>query len=208
MPANRCCGRKEEPPKEPTLQENLIAKWSPTIRKSDHIFTWTGDGELAYLAEIASNAKTGLELGVYMGRSSKVMLDASPGLHLWSVDPFMVDGTYETTRYFLRDEIAQGRCEVIRKYTPQAVEQMNHMRGKLDLVFIDGAHDFSNVQQDIKMWAPFVRMGGILCGHDMETPPRYPEDNDVAKAVKFCLAGWWTEPVPRVWAYIKNKEPW
>lgn len=181
-----------------------MEKWTPVIRRSDHIFTWTGDGELAYLCEEASKASTALELGVYMGRSSKVMLDANPGLHLWAVDPFMVDGTYETTKYHLRDEVAQGRCEIIRKYTPEAVQQMEHMMGKIDLIFIDGAHDFSNVQQDIVRWRPLVRDGGILCGHDLETPPRYPTDNDVAKAVKHCLMSWWTEPVPRVWAFVKG----
>lgn len=205
MPSNRCCGRKEPEPPPPTLQETLMQKWEPVIAKSDHIFTWTGRGELSYLAEEASKVTVAVEMGVYMGRSAKVMLDANPALHLWAVDPFMVDGTYEVTKYHLRDEVAAGRCEIIRKYTPDAVQQLAHMEGKVDMIFIDAAHDFSNVQQDIVRWRPLVKMGGLLCGHDLETPPRYENDNDVAKAVKHCLMGWWTEPVPRMWAYIKDR---
>lgn len=189
------------------LVDDLMNKWESVIAKSDHVFTWTGRGELAYLAEAASRSTTALEMGVYMGRSSKVMLDANPKLHLWTVDPFMVDGTFETTRYFLRDEIAQGRCEIIRKYTPEAVNQMQHMKGKLDLIFIDAAHDFSNVQMDIRMWGPLVKVGGELCGHDYEAPPRYTQKNDVAKAVEHCLMSWFTEPVPRIWSFRKTREP-
>lgn len=180
-------------------QQELIRKWAPTIAKSDHIFSWTGAGELAYLAEMASRSVFAIEMGVYMGKSSKVMLDANPNLHLWSVDPCMVDGTYECVRYFLRDEIAQGRSEIIRKFTRDAAPMLQHMKGRIDLVFIDAAHDFGNVVDDIKNWAPLVRPGGIVCGHDLEHP-----DNDVTKAVRHCLFDWWSEPVPRIWQYVKR----
>lgn len=182
------------------LRFELEKKWIETVRRSDHIFTWTGDHELCFLAEAAANSRIAIEMGVYMGRSSKVMLDANPSLHLWAVDPFMVDGTYECTKYFLRDEIRQGRCEIIRKFTPQAAEQLQHMKGKIDLLFIDAGHSFENVLTDIKHWLPLVRVGGIACGHDVEHNP----ENDVTKAVNHCLFNWWFEPVPRIWEYHKK----
>jgi predicted O-methyltransferase YrrM len=37
-----------------------------------------------------------------------------------------------------------------------------------DLVFVDGAHDYTNVALDLKNAAPLVRNGGILCGDDLE----------------------------------------
>lgn len=179
------------------LVHDLMQKWTPIIRQSDHIFTWTGDGELSYLAEQAAHSSHAIEMGVYMGRSCKVMLDANPTLHLWAVDPFMVDGTFETTRYFLRQEIAEGRCEIIRKFTNDAAPMLQHMKGKIDLLFIDAAHDFGNVVNDIKHWLPLVRDGAVACGHDLERNP----DNDVTKAVRHCLFDWWKEPVPRIWEY-------
>jgi predicted O-methyltransferase YrrM len=38
----------------------------------------------------------------------------------------------------------------------------------LDLVFIDGNHGYSAVKEDIELWYPKVRQGGILSGHDCE----------------------------------------
>jgi len=36
----------------------------------------------------------------------------------------------------------------------------------LDFVFIDAAHDYQNVKQDINAWYEKVKYGGILAGHD------------------------------------------
>lgn len=38
--------------------------------------------------------------------------------------------------------------------------------GSLDFVYLDARHDYRSVQDDILAWAPKVRAGGILAGHD------------------------------------------
>jgi len=36
----------------------------------------------------------------------------------------------------------------------------------LDFVYIDGCHEYKFVKQDLKLWLPKVKRGGILGGHD------------------------------------------
>ncbi len=36
----------------------------------------------------------------------------------------------------------------------------------LDFVYIDGDHKYDSVWEDIKLWYPKLRVGGILAGHD------------------------------------------
>lgn len=38
----------------------------------------------------------------------------------------------------------------------------------LDICFIDGSHAYSDVLQDIKLYLPKVKAGGIICGHDCQ----------------------------------------
>lgn len=50
----------------------------------------------------------------------------------------------------------------------------------LDFVFIDAGDDYDSVKADIAAWAPKVRHGGLLAGHDFN--PATP-NNDVERAV-------------------------
>ena len=38
----------------------------------------------------------------------------------------------------------------------------------LDVVFIDLTHTYESVKEDIGLWLPKVKRGGILSGHDYE----------------------------------------
>jgi predicted O-methyltransferase YrrM len=177
--------------------DELLDKWRHVVNASDHIFTWTETLTLCWLAEQASKAKLAAEVGVYMGRASRVMCDAGVG-HLWSIDPFMVAGTQKVTEYFLRDYIRSGVCEVIPKHTEPAAAMLQHLKGKLDFAFIDDGHAYEDVLTDIEYFLPLVKSGGILCGHDLERNP----DNEVKAAVDKLLPGY-TEPIPRLWCYQK-----
>ena len=46
--------------------------------------------------------------------------------------------------------------------------QSAHARfeGVLDFVFIDGEHSLQAVRDDLRWWAPKVRKGGVVAGHD------------------------------------------
>lgn len=180
-----------------TLAEHLVNKWGPVIRKSDHIWTWTEDHCLAACAEVASHSTAGVELGTYLGRSAKVLLDSNPALHLWCVDTFETAGIEHTARYFLRHEIAAGRCEIIKGDSIRASDMLRHMSGKLDFVWVDDGHATEDVKRDIRCFLPLLKSGGTLFGHDFDVPY-----NDVALGVIASLPHF-KIPVPRLWEYTK-----
>jgi len=66
--------------------------------------------------------------------------------------------------------------------------------GSLDFVFIDAGHDYESVKADIAAWAPKVRPGGFLAGHDFNaaTPT-----NDVERAVYEAFPD--VTPLPWCW---------
>jgi predicted O-methyltransferase YrrM len=53
----------------------------------------------------------------------------------------------------------------------------------IDFVFLDGAHDEGSVMDDLMAWAPKVKPGGTIAGHDY-TDPEYP---GVKKAVDWFV---------------------
>ena len=78
-------------------------------------------------------------------------------------DPDVQAGTLYAT--FLRN-IAPVRpnLKVVRK--PSVSASTEYADGSLDFVFIDAAHDYQSVVDDIAAWWPKVKTGGTLAGDD------------------------------------------
>lgn len=111
----------------------------------------------------------GAEIGVAEGRNAIDMLAAVPSLHLTCVDPWRGYGRYSQElcdrRYELATKNLAGRNVTIMRMTSlEASQQVEN--GSLDFVYIDGDHRFDAVMMDIILWAPKVRRGGIIAGHD------------------------------------------
>lgn len=161
--------------------------------------TWTEPETLDYWRSLAKASKHMVESGCYLGASARVMLEANPSLHLWSVDHFKAFAFNEDlARIFLSTFIREGRCELIVGDMDKAGEMLSHMEGKIDAIVIDDGHAEEDVRRDIRNSWPLLKSGGILCGHDWDG------DNDVARGVLSMLPREWLFwPVKRVWAYRK-----
>jgi hypothetical protein len=66
----------------------------------------------------------------------------------------------------------------------------------VDFIFLDADHEYEGLKADIQAWTPYLRDGGIVCGHDYSE--HFP---GVKQAVSECfdyydVAGnmWWVPP--------------
>lgn len=128
----------------------------------------------------------GVEVGVFSGALSKLLLQ-HPTLTLYMVDSWKEhdpEGEYAKSDYHGKlsqkeqDDLytgtlaavsfAGGRAKVIRKDSLEAAKYFED--NSLDFVFIDADHTYEAVKKDIEAWAPKVKNGGWLCGHDYENP--------------------------------------
>lgn len=139
----------------------------------------------------------GVEIGVQRGLFSEHLLHYWEGEELICVDPWLefpisdYDEPKDNCSQQTHDEFYSEtqsrlspfgkRARIIRNLSSNVAEEVEDK--SLDFVFIDGQHDYISVSRDINMWAPKIRNGGLLCGHDWKLdygPPRY----GVEKAVR------------------------
>jgi len=57
-----------------------------------------------------------------------------------------------------------ARVEIVKKYSVDAAKDFED--GSLDWVYIDAAHHYQAVLNDLNAWMPKVKSGGYLCGDD------------------------------------------
>ena len=115
------------------------------------------------------------EIGVYRGISMRHMLDNVPNIVLAvGVDPYWGRGhIYTEDRpsvenwYLARRNLKEyigNKLSLINDTSAHA--SLLFADGYFDYVFIDGDHSYDAVREDIKLWLPKVKVGGILAGHD------------------------------------------
>lgn len=148
---------------------------------------WMHRRELAWLAERARESAVIVEVGAWLGRTTRVFADHTAG-QVVAIDPWdgytNDDGTlaewmlrraggswakaYQAFRSHVADALKDGRVSVIRKPSLEAAPVLaRKLKGQLaDFIFLDGDHRYEAVLADIHAFAPFVKPGGILAGHD------------------------------------------
>jgi predicted O-methyltransferase YrrM len=149
------------------------------VKHYDKISGWFNH-EIAYdyLVSQVPTGGTVLELGAWLGRSSAYLADkvaeADRGITCiisdsWMGSPNELNKNHklatETDIYEIFKENMQGRnYRSVRGLSTETVEQFEDT--SLDVVFIDLTHSYDAVKQDIELWYPKVKPGGILSGHD------------------------------------------
>lgn len=126
----------------------------------------------------------GVEIGVQRGETSRHLLATFPNLNLVMVDPWKADA-YEGHRdYDCVSHLAQEEFDEFRQEAYDATDEFCSRRQVLpltsvaaakilwrytlpnDFVFVDGRHWKEAVYEDLCIYWPLVKSGGLLCGHD------------------------------------------
>ena len=104
----------------------------------------------------------GAEIGVEAGINALSILNTLGIEKLYLVDPWC--GEYERHYDIVRDGLEQDkRFELIRTTSRKAAQIITE---PLDFCYIDANHKYHAVREDIKLWYPKVKNGGVLGGHD------------------------------------------
>lgn len=142
---------------------------------------WFTDSEkLALFRTVQAQAKDGkiLEIGSFMGRSTNAIAHASVNtqreiyaLDVWldfgeDLDDraqsdnglFILNSFLKNTQWFLE------KLRVLKGSTTQYKYLLSQL--EFDLIFVDAAHDYSNVVNDITIALSCIKPNGFMIGHD------------------------------------------
>lgn len=161
---------------EQAILDNRAAYTSPMrVERAFNIPGWMLPTELVWLAYQAQKYRHIVEIGSYLGRSTRALADNTQGWVL-AVDDFGGPRDVEVTdrkdiyASFLRNiEGVEDKVHICREDFDK-VNPAEH-DPPFDMIFIDGEHNYASVRRDIEKWQPYLSPGGILCGHDFH--PRY-----------------------------------
>ena len=105
--------------------------------------------------------KIGVEVGVARGRFSSYILEKWPGI-LYSIDRWKEEHDHKIAINTLSK---YGDRSIIKKQrSDEAVKEFDD--NSLDFCYIDAKHKYESVKQDISIWYPKIKEGGVLCGDD------------------------------------------
>lgn len=165
------------------------------------------------LADLAKRHefKFGAEIGVYKGETLFHLLNALPSLRMIGVDPWKRHGGFTQDK---NTGVAAYQKKPMEEIGEQVIEQAKIYGGRakiiampsidaaklvkksvLDFVFIDADHSTESVLADIAAWAPKIRTGGFLTGHDANWPSVQRAINEAAPGWKQYPANIWIKQV-------------
>lgn len=132
-----------------------------------------------------------VEVGSWKGKSAAYMcveiINSKKNINFYCVDTWLGSEEHQNNKD-LNDlyNIFLANLKPVKDYyfpirQPSIIASKQFKDKSLDFVFLDAAHDYDNVVQDILAWLPKIKDGGVLAGHDYY--PNNPEYCGVYDAV-------------------------
>ena len=156
------------------VKSKLPVNFSP--RYESDVTSWHPHREFAF--ELIKNHKPQIivELGVHYGDSYFTFCQSCEELELdtqlYGIDHWLGDeqaGLYgeevfETVSSY-NEEFYSGKSTLLRMGFEEALQQFED--GSIDLLHIDGNHEYESVKKDFANWLPKLKKGGLILMHDI-----------------------------------------
>lgn len=149
-----------------------------SLEKAKAIFGWMPESELEWLRQQAAIHKSIVEVGSFMGRSTRALADNTRGT-VTAVDTWAGSDEEEHRKLlegkpkdWLFEEFQRNMagCKNVFPLQRFSVDAANALRGHLfDFIFLDASHDYANIKADILAWRPLLAPWGLFSGHDYQT---------------------------------------
>ena len=152
------------------------------LRLIDGVEGWLSEGQARMLWDCAREVRAPgriVEIGSFRGRSMIVLASAAaPGVELVSIDPHggsdrgpqeiaadarRGDADNDAFESNLSRAGVRDRVRHVRMFAREAVGEV---AGDIDLLYIDGAHRYQPVREDIELWGARVAPAGTMLMHD------------------------------------------
>ncbi len=166
----------------PTTTSRPAVDFDEVFRSIAHVEGWMTRAQANRLWDRSSELRAGdriVEIGSFQGRSAIVLATAAPdGVGITTIDPHggndrgpqeidgFVDEAESDHQIFLtnlEDAGVRDRIRHLREYSDKALPEVP---GRVELLYIDGAHRYRPAVTDIRDWGPKVADGGTLLIHD------------------------------------------
>lgn len=195
-------------PMLPSTMRSFISKSIEIRRAMDSVDTdisgFIDVEDLQWLYIQAGRMDSIVEIGCWKGRSTSALLKGCSTGRVYAVDHFKGSPSELTTNHSEvdGDNIYQEFMKNVGRYMNLTVLKMDSLEAakqfeskSVDMVFIDGDHEYAAVKADIEAWLPKCKK--MICGHDIDLP-------SVSQAVREMFLDWktgsgtmWYVPLPQ-----------
>lgn len=124
-----------------------------------------------------------IEIGVWRGAFSSVILDVVEPDHLTLIDPWAhivedshteafsgrteakkMNRIHDEVRQKFRKQIAAGQVTIMREFSGTALKKFG--KESIDFAYVDGDHSYEGITADLEALFPRMRVGGIMAFDD------------------------------------------
>jgi MMP 1-O-methyltransferase len=157
----------------------VSAELEEVARRVDGIGGWLTpkEGRLLYeLARRCSGRGVIVEIGSWKGKSTIWLASGSrrgAGVPVYAIDPHTAESDNLATQSpvptfeeFSRNVRRAGVDDLVVPRVMTSAAAARDFTEPVELIFIDGAHDYASVALDFELWFPKVIDGGTLAFHD------------------------------------------